>query len=383
MWLRRTKSTAPCHVTSPTFVRSSFKDIESLFAEENNNQNQNDNNNNNNNNNSPKSQIGNVFHRVRRAQSFFWAFTNPPKIEQNVPHRKNVPNHQENTPNRRNVPNEENVEGLIHNSKSLHCGGNDDGGVTSEGNGEGLMQSSKLLVEDDGGVTNEENVEESIRALKSLHCRDKGHDGGVVVGRGGSGGSKECVVEEAIGIGEVVDANVVGNDDGGVVRIELPGTETLVVIFFTSLRVIRSTFLDCKYVRSILHSFRVAIDERDLFMDGRFMAELQRIMCIDEKTNLTLPRVFIGGRYIGGAEEIRQLHEAGELKKYLEGMAPAPAGTCEVCGGHGFILCIECNGSHKCYADKGAFKTCTGCNENGLVREIMVCWHGCSRWDLS
>lgn len=152
------------------------------------------------------------------------------------------------------------------------------------------------------------------------------------------------------------------------VQIELPGTETRVVIFFTSLRVVRGTFEDCKYVRSILHSFPVAIDERDLFMDVSFIKDLQRVMGKDEKTFLTLPRVFIGGRYIGGAEEIRQLHEAGELKKYLQGLAPKPPGTCEVCLGHGFILCEECNGSHKCYVDKGGFKTCTGCNENGLVR---------------
>lgn len=150
--------------------------------------------------------------------------------------------------------------------------------------------------------------------------------------------------------------------------IQIPGAEKKIVIYFTSLRVIRSTFDDCKTVRSILRSFRVSIDERDVSMDAGFMEELKTILGIREKTKLSLPRVFIGGRYIGGAEEIRQLHEAGELKKYVEGLIPADFSTCEVCGGHRFILCDECNGSHKYYSEKGGFRTCTACNENGLIR---------------
>ncbi|KAJ8543589.1 hypothetical protein K7X08_006112 [Anisodus acutangulus] len=148
--------------------------------------------------------------------------------------------------------------------------------------------------------------------------------------------------------------------------IQIPGAEKKIVIYFTSLRVIRSTFDDCKTVRSILRSFRVSIDERDVSMDAGFMEELKTIL--GKKTKLSLPRVFIGGRYIGGAEEIRQLHEAGELKKYVEGLIPADFSTCEVCGGHRFVLCDECSGSHKCYSEKGGFRTCTGCNENGLIR---------------
>ncbi|XP_059300664.1 uncharacterized protein At5g39865 [Lycium ferocissimum] len=148
--------------------------------------------------------------------------------------------------------------------------------------------------------------------------------------------------------------------------IQIPGAEKKIVIYFTSLRVIRSTFDDCKAVRSILRSFRVSIDERDVSMDVGFMEELKNIL--GKKTKLSLPRVFIGGKYIGGAEEIRQLHEAGELKKYVEGLIPADFSTCEVCGGHRFVLCDECNGSHKCYSEKGGFRTCMGCNENGLIR---------------
>ncbi|XP_057772493.1 uncharacterized protein At5g39865 [Salvia miltiorrhiza] len=151
-------------------------------------------------------------------------------------------------------------------------------------------------------------------------------------------------------------------------EIRIRGAEKSVVLYFTSLRVIRRTFDDCSAVRSILRAFRVPIDERDLSMDSGFMDELQRILGESEKSKLTLPRVFTGGRYLGGAEEVRRLHESGELKKYLEGLPPADPGTCEACGGYSFVLCQECNGSHKCYRGKAGIGSCTSCNENGLVR---------------
>jgi glutaredoxin domain-containing cysteine-rich protein 1 len=140
-----------------------------------------------------------------------------------------------------------------------------------------------------------------------------------------------------------------------------------VVVYFTSLRVVRPTFEDCRAVRSILRGFRVSIDERDLSMDSGFLTELQQILG-QSQGKVTLPRVFIGGRYVGGAEEIKQLHEIGELKKLVEGLPPAEPGVCDVCGGYRFILCDECYGSHKLFVEKSGFKSCTACNENGLIR---------------
>ncbi|GAV66573.1 Glutaredoxin domain-containing protein, partial [Cephalotus follicularis] len=152
-------------------------------------------------------------------------------------------------------------------------------------------------------------------------------------------------------------------------RISIPGADKRIVIYFTSLRVVRPTFEDCRAVRSILKGFRVSIDERDLSMDSSFLTELQAILSGDGQSyKLTLPRVFIGGRYMGGAEEIKQLHEAGELKKFVEGLPVEEPGVCDVCGGYWFVLCYDCNGSHKMYVEKSGFKTCTACNENGLIR---------------
>ncbi|XP_065882002.1 uncharacterized protein At5g39865 [Euphorbia lathyris] len=150
--------------------------------------------------------------------------------------------------------------------------------------------------------------------------------------------------------------------------ITIPGAEKQIVIYFTSLRVVRSTFEDCRFVQTLLRTFRVSIDERDLAMDSSFIKELQQIFGGGGQTKLTLPCVFIGGRYIGGADEIRDLHDAGELKKLVKGLPAAEPGACHVCGGYKFILCTDCNGSHKMYTEKFAFRSCIACNENGLIR---------------
>ncbi|CAK8565981.1 unnamed protein product [Lathyrus sativus] len=150
----------------------------------------------------------------------------------------------------------------------------------------------------------------------------------------------------------------------------IPVSQQRVVIYFTSLRVVRTTYEDCKTVRSIIRGFKVALDERDVSMDSGFLSELRLVT--GRKSGLSLPRVFINERYIGGAEEVRWLHENGELKKLLEGLPVADSylHACHVCGDHRFLLCGECSGARKVYAEKGGFKTCTACNESGLIRCI-------------
>ncbi|CAN0888437.1 Uncharacterized protein At5g39865 [Linum grandiflorum] len=130
-----------------------------------------------------------------------------------------------------------------------------------------------------------------------------------------------------------------------------------IVLYFTSLRVVRRTFEDCRTVRSILRGLRVPIDERDLSMDGKYLGEVQEI---------------VGSRKcFVGAEEIRELHECGELKKMIAGMPVVAAAASEECGGCGglrFVVCEECSGSHKIFSEKQGFRSCTACNVNGLLR---------------
>uniref|UniRef100_A0A803MJX3 Glutaredoxin domain-containing protein n=1 Tax=Chenopodium quinoa TaxID=63459 RepID=A0A803MJX3_CHEQI len=146
-----------------------------------------------------------------------------------------------------------------------------------------------------------------------------------------------------------------------------------VVLYTTSLRGIRKTYEDCNAIKFLLDSFRVVYSERDVSMHLKFRDELWEVL----EDRVLPPRLFIKGRYIGGADEVLMLHEAGMLKKMLQGIPVSDLSSdvkCCQCGGFRFLLCSDCNGSCKIYKgdqedDKGSlFVRCTKCNENGLIK---------------
>ncbi|CAJ1859101.1 unnamed protein product [Sphenostylis stenocarpa] len=139
-----------------------------------------------------------------------------------------------------------------------------------------------------------------------------------------------------------------------------------VVLYYTSLRVVRRTFDDCRAVRSILRGFAVAVDERDVSVDDRFREELQRIL---GRRTAPLPIVFIAGTYIGGADDVRRLYDSGDLHELIGRLPLSRSIACDLCGGMRFVVCDTCDGSHKVFAEKsGAFRICSSCNTNGLIR---------------
>ncbi|SPT20568.1 unnamed protein product [Triticum aestivum] len=136
-----------------------------------------------------------------------------------------------------------------------------------------------------------------------------------------------------------------------------PGGRRRAVVYFTSLRGVRKTFVDGCSVRNILRSYGVRVDERDVSMHAAFKSEL---------------RVFVDGRYLGGAEDVQAQHEAGELSRALEGCDAAPVRklgcmqACSACGDVRFVPCETCYGSCK-------VQRCPDCNENGLIGCPVCC----------
>ncbi|TVU48254.1 hypothetical protein EJB05_07883, partial [Eragrostis curvula] len=168
------------------------------------------------------------------------------------------------------------------------------------------------------------------------------------------------------------------------------------VLYFTSLRGVRATYEACCLARAILKGYGVRVDERDVSMHRGFRDELSGLRggakCWAAPVGL-LPSLFVDGELVAGdAEELKRLHEAGELAARLDG-CESEAGKCEACGDVRFVLCEVCSGSCKVYVDDdedgkdqedeeddvsddgggGRFRRCTECNENGIVRCPVCC----------
>jgi len=137
-------------------------------------------------------------------------------------------------------------------------------------------------------------------------------------------------------------------------------------LYATSLRGKRKTFEDCNSIRLLLENLKLVFVERDLSMHIGFREELWRVLGL----RAIPPRLFIKGRYIGGADEVLGLHEQGRLLAMVKGMPRTEPGqnACEACAGMRFVVCFECNGGRKVYGEEqGVNVQCRRCNENGLV----------------
>jgi glutaredoxin domain-containing cysteine-rich protein 1 len=150
------------------------------------------------------------------------------------------------------------------------------------------------------------------------------------------------------------------------------------VLYTTTLRALRDTFEACNAVRAALHSHGVAFRERDLSMDRGFRDELRALLPLP--LPMSLPRLFVRGRHLGGAEEVLRMDEEGALGPLLDGLPRARPGgrCCDGCGGMRFLPCFDCSGSRKVVVagagvvakgrrERGVLMRCGECNENGLV----------------
>ncbi|CAL4952609.1 unnamed protein product [Urochloa decumbens] len=158
-----------------------------------------------------------------------------------------------------------------------------------------------------------------------------------------------------------------------------------VVLYTTTLHGVRRTFEDCERARDLVHACAeaagvAAVDERDVSLHADYLRELRDLLPAGEGEGegssppLAPPRLFVMGRYVGGAEECAALADSGKLGEMMrwakargEACAAKDGRGCEGCGGARFVPCWECGGSCKVVAAGEVVERCAKCNENGLM----------------
>lgn len=144
-----------------------------------------------------------------------------------------------------------------------------------------------------------------------------------------------------------------------------------VIIYTTSMTVVRESADKCKAVRNILQTHMVRYEEKDLFMSSENQKEL-----LDRlgTSAIVLPQVFADGIHIGGYDEIQKKNETGELKHIFMNFTKIQLRShCDTCGGYRFLPCKHCHGSKKSlhrneFTEEFCALRCMQCDENGLVR---------------
>ncbi|KAL5012302.1 hypothetical protein ScPMuIL_010853, partial [Solemya velum] len=144
-----------------------------------------------------------------------------------------------------------------------------------------------------------------------------------------------------------------------------------IIIYTTSMSVIRQTSDRCRVVKKILQNHMIRYEEKDLFMNKEHQKELVERL---NTNRVILPQVFIDGIHLGGAEDLVQLNEVGDLKELLEDFERIDVkSSCSKCGGYRFIPCVFCHGSKKSshrnnFTENFCALRCMQCDENGLLR---------------
>ncbi|XP_011694073.1 PREDICTED: glutaredoxin domain-containing cysteine-rich protein CG31559-like [Wasmannia auropunctata] len=144
-----------------------------------------------------------------------------------------------------------------------------------------------------------------------------------------------------------------------------------VVLYTTSLGIVRETFTNCMKMKQMLWTNMVKYDEADLFRDTELQTELK------DRTDseiVTLPQLFVDGQYIGGVDTVERLNESGELRRILEPYQCKDAcAVCPFCGGFQRLLCPICHGSKRSvhrneFTVEFVALKCAKCDVFGMIR---------------
>uniref|UniRef100_A0A3B6I5D6 Disease resistance N-terminal domain-containing protein n=1 Tax=Triticum aestivum TaxID=4565 RepID=A0A3B6I5D6_WHEAT len=106
-------------------------------------------------------------------------------------------------------------------------------------------------------------------------------------------------------------------------------------------------------LRALLHGYGLAVDERDVSRSKAQRCELKSLLAA-RGCAFSLPQLLVGGRLVGGPEDVRQLHRAGRLRPLLDAAPrPSPALVCQACKRVGSEPCEDCSDSRNKMMDHG------------------------------
>lgn len=105
------------------------------------------------------------------------------------------------------------------------------------------------------------------------------------------------------------------------------------------------TSADLYALRALLRGYGLTVDERDVSRSKAHRSELKSLLAA-RGCSFSLPQLLVGGRLVGGPDDVRQLHLAGGLRPLVDG-APRPyrAFICQACRTVGSEPCPKCSES--------------------------------------
>lgn len=79
-----------------------------------------------------------------------------------------------------------------------------------------------------------------------------------------------------------------------------------VVLYSTSMGIVRSTYTKCQSIKQILKTLLVKFEERDVFMSGEYQQEIKDRM---QNTEIDIPQLFVNVQYIGVSSRVNYCYK--------------------------------------------------------------------------
>lgn len=142
-----------------------------------------------------------------------------------------------------------------------------------------------------------------------------------------------------------------------------------VIIYISSLGIIRKTKSDCLFVKKAFRNLMLKTEEKDIVVQ-QYKKEYN-----EKFKGLVPPQVVINGELIGGAAEIDKLIETGEIHKLTGNIEKISynENPCANCAGHSYFNCPKCLGTGRSRVTRLGlsrelnYLSCTMCDQ-GLIR---------------